>query len=67
MSDQQDLDTLGTDLLKGMPEIARFLNEPERRAYYLCEKGLIPVGKLGATWIASKTKLRRHYDKLTGG
>ena len=46
------------DLLRGVPAIAEYIGETER---------LIPVGKLGATWIASKTKLRRHYDQLTDG
>jgi hypothetical protein len=55
------------DLLRGVPAIAEYIGETERKTYYQCEKGLIPVGKLGATWIASKTKLRRHYDQLTDG
>ena len=49
-----DLDTLW-----GVQEIARFINCPIRRAYYLIERGKLPVRKLShRTIIASKAKLR---------
>jgi hypothetical protein len=59
--------TLTDDALRGVVEIADFIGESQRRTFYLCERGLIPVGKLGTRWIASKTKLRAHYDKITSG
>jgi len=43
------------------------LDESERRTYYLLEKKLLPAGKLGNLWIASKRKLRALYAELTGG
>jgi hypothetical protein len=47
------------DVLWGVEEIARFIGCPIRRAYYLIERGKIPVRKLShRTIIASKTKLR---------
>jgi hypothetical protein len=49
-----DLDTLW-----GVQEIARFIGCPVRRAYYLIERGKLPVRKLShRTIIASKAKLR---------
>jgi hypothetical protein len=63
----QDTDTIGTDLLKGVKAIARFIDEPERRVYYLLDQGLIPAGKLGSVWIASKLKLREYYAKIAAG
>ena len=59
--------TLGDDILRGVPEIAYFTGEPERRIYYLLERGLIPGGKLGAIWLASKSKLREHYSRIASG
>jgi hypothetical protein len=54
------------DLLRGVPEIAEFLDEQERRVYYLLDRGLLPAGKLGDRWVASKAALRQHFAKLTG-
>jgi hypothetical protein len=58
--------SLADDLLKGVKAIGRFIGEDDRRTYYLCERGLIPVGKEGATWIASKRALLGHYARITG-
>jgi hypothetical protein len=58
---------LAGDLLRGVRPIAAFIGENERRAFYLCEKGLIPCGKIGSSWVASKKALREHFAKLTGG
>jgi hypothetical protein len=58
--------TLADDLLKGADAIGAFLGEDRRRAFYLCERGLIPCGKEGATWVASKQALRAHYARVTG-
>jgi hypothetical protein len=60
-------ENLGGDVIRGVPAIARFIEEEERRTYYLCEHRLIPAGKIGAIWIASKKRLRAHYDRLTSG
>jgi hypothetical protein len=47
------------DTLWGVGEIARFIGCPIRRAYYLIERGKIPVCKLShRTIIASKRRLR---------
>jgi len=58
-------DTIAADRLRGVPRIAAFIGETERRTYYLLDKQLIPAGKQGAIWIASRAALRAHYDKLT--
>jgi len=54
------------DKLRGVKAIARYIDETERRTYYLLEKKLIPAGKLGATWIASRRALAEHFSRLTG-
>jgi hypothetical protein len=63
----KELPTLGEDLLRGVPAIAKFIGEEERKARYLCEKRLIPVGKLGGIFVASRTKIAEHYDRVTSG
>jgi hypothetical protein len=55
------------DFLRGVRLIAEFIDEPERRTYYLLESGYLPAGKLGNVWLASKRRLRAHYERLTQG
>jgi hypothetical protein len=58
---------LANDLLRGAKAIGTEINEPEKRVFYLAERGLIPVGKQGGSLIASKSALREHYRQLTQG
>ena len=60
-------DSLADDLLRGVKPIAAFIGEPERRTFYLCEKGYIPVGKVGAAWVGSKKVLRAYFERITAG
>jgi hypothetical protein len=60
-------DALGTDILRGAAAIATYLNESQRRVFYLAERQMLPIGRLGSTLIASKQRLREHYDRLTQG
>jgi hypothetical protein len=57
--------TLANDLLRGIPAIAAYLGDSEPRVYYAAERGLLPLGKLGANWIGSKKALTAYFDKLT--
>jgi hypothetical protein len=60
-------DNLAADKLSGAPAIAAFIGEPLRRTYYLLERGMIPAGQQGSIWVASRTVLREHYNRLTAG
>ena len=53
---------LADDLLSGVPAIAEFTGWPERRVYYLAEKKLIPLFKIGDRWCGRKSTLRRQLD-----
>jgi hypothetical protein len=53
---------LADDLLSGVPAIAEFTGWPERRVYYLAEKKLIPLFKIGDRWHGRKSTLRRYLD-----
>ena len=57
-------DLLATDLLDGMPAIARFYGCSERRGYYLAENKMIPAFKVGDKWCARKSTLKAHIEKL---
>jgi hypothetical protein len=57
-------DELATDLLDGMPAIAKFYGCPVRRGYYLAENKLIPAFKVGEKWCARKSTLKAHIEKL---
>jgi hypothetical protein len=60
-------ETLADDKLRGAKAIADFIDEDLRRTYDLLEKGILPAGKLGRTWIGSKRRLRKRYDEVTSG
>jgi len=52
-------DDLGNDLVIGMRAIAEFWGMPERKAYYMASKGLLPgVFQLGKQWTGSKSVSR---------
>ena len=59
------MEEIREDLLKGVRKIARFIGEDERAANHLLATGQLPAGKMGGRWIASKTALRQHFQKLT--
>ena len=71
MSQQHDA---GDTLVGGNP-IADFINneilDPGRQidrkeVYRLMDAGILPGGHLGSLRVASKRKLRKHFDKITG-
>lgn len=60
-------ETVADDKLRGVRQIARFIGEPERVTYYLLENSIIPAGKLGRSWVASKEVLRAHFRRIAVG
>ena len=59
---------LANDLLDGMKSISEFLGQPERRTYYLAEKGLLEgVFKQGNRWVGLKSVIREGYAKRSRG
>ena len=50
------------DLLKGVSRIAKYLDESERRTYYLLEKKYIPGFKIGSIWHSRKSRLNQRYS-----
>jgi hypothetical protein len=48
---------LAEDLLTGGAAISEFTGIPESRFFYLAERGLLPVFKMGARWCARKSEL----------
>jgi hypothetical protein len=57
---------IGDDLLRGVKQISKFINEDERSTFHKLSRGTLPGGKEGSQWIASKRVLRDHYAKITG-
>lgn len=49
------------DKLKGVKAIADFIDEDERRTFYMLERSQLPAFKIGRIWYASKRKLRALY------
>jgi hypothetical protein len=54
-------DTVASDVLRGVGAISQEVGLTKREAYYKLEKGIIPAGKDGSQWVASRKKLREHY------
>jgi hypothetical protein len=50
--------SLAADLLEGGTAIAEFIGISEPRVFYLCERGYLPVFKVGSRWCALKSELR---------
>ena len=63
----QTKETLGDDLIYGAKNIGKHTGDSERRAFHLLENGQIPAGKIGGRWVASRRKLREHFERLTEG
>jgi hypothetical protein len=60
--------TLGDDILDGIKAISEFLGQPERRTYYLAEKGLLDgVFKQGSRWVGLKSAIREGYIRRATG
>ncbi|TDI67303.1 MAG: hypothetical protein E2O90_03140 [Alphaproteobacteria bacterium] len=49
------------DKIKGVKEIAEFIDEPERRTGYMLEQKQIPGWKIGRIWYSSRTALRECF------
>ena len=56
---------LAGDLLKGAREIAVYLGLAERTVRNMLEHGAIPATKCGLLYIASKRRLRLHFQGET--
>ena len=56
---------LADDLLDGVEAISRFTGLPPRRVYYLAERKLLPLFKIGERkWQGRKSTLRAHVQAL---
>jgi hypothetical protein len=59
------IEDLADDLLDGVEAISRFTGLPPRRVYYLAERKLLPLFKLGdRKWQGRKSTLRKHLEGL---
>jgi hypothetical protein len=57
------LDTENLDLVWGARAIAQVINlKSPKQAFRLLEAGQIPARKVGRSWVASRSKLRAHFD-----
>jgi hypothetical protein len=65
--DDNTPDDLAADILRGVPRIATFLREPERRTTYKVERDLIPYMREGRSIISRKSWLRQHYADPSNG
>jgi hypothetical protein len=60
-------DSIAADKIEGIVAIAAEIGSKPRRTQYLLERGMIPCGKVGHIWVASRKTLRAHFKQLTGG
>jgi hypothetical protein len=57
--------SLAADLLEGGEAIAAFTGIDAPRVFYLCERGYLPVFKIGIRWCALKSELRAALTSRT--
>jgi hypothetical protein len=60
-----EISDLADDMLEGGEAIARFTGIPPSRVFYLCERGYLPVFKVGVRWCALKSELRAALSSRT--
>lgn len=51
-----------SDVIWGAGEIAKAIGTTERATYHMLGLGKIPARKIGARWVASRQKLRQHFE-----
>lgn len=49
------------EIIRGAHAIARVLGLPDRRAFYLLERGQIPALREGRRWVTTRQRLARFY------
>ena len=54
---------LTSDIMNGAAEIAAFLNVSERRVFYIAERNLLPIFRVGTNLTARKSTLLRVYAR----
>lgn len=57
---------LATDLLWGAEAIGHYIGQSKRRIYHDAELKRLPIGRSGATLVASRKALKEHFSNLTG-
>jgi hypothetical protein len=62
-----EIESIADDRLAGVRAIAKFRGEPERRTRYLLDRGLIPHGREGEIFVASKRTLLQQWRQITSG
>lgn len=58
-----DKEALADDLIWGAKDIGRAIGRNERQTWVLLDTGKIPSAKVGARYVASREKLRAHFEK----
>jgi len=58
--------SLSDDLIFGATKIADELGVEAHTVYYWHRKKMLPITKVGKTLVASRRKLQRAFDGLTG-
>lgn len=51
------------DLIWGCAGIGEYIGKSPKAAFYMCETGKLPgVKQIGRQWVASRRKLREHFE-----
>ena len=66
MEQAERSDDAPLDLLWGGEAIAQALKLKKRRSVYgMLEAGTIPARKIGKVWVASRAKLKEHFEQVS--
>ncbi|MHC6150548.1 hypothetical protein ACVSQB_02005 [Bradyrhizobium elkanii] len=62
------MDNLAKDLMQGVKAISEETGLPERRVFYMAERGMLPgVWKENGRWFGLKSKIREGFVKRAMG
>lgn len=66
-TDQQESESDKLDLVWGAAGIARFIGRTSRQAYEALTKGELPARQVNGRWVASRRRLREHFEGPADG
>ena len=60
-------ESLASDLIYGAKVIGAYIGADPRQANYMLETGKLPGFKIGNKWVARKSTIKEHIEKLESG
>ena len=66
-SNQPKAEPLRDDLIWGVEGIAKEIGKTQRQVFHMISIGAIPAAKVGGRIVASRSRIRQHFEALLDG